>query len=183
MRNVLLTAVAASIPLARAHIGTRPVEAPSSNSVLILPRAFYTPAMWGWDVNAEDFPYDNRPETPLQQYTFEQWWFVSVDHSIKPSAPHINTQPASSSAWTPGTTPCGRQLLRASRRWYRHLPVGLQQGRHRLLGRVRRTHRYSSGRLSLPELPDFPVPRKFFSSPTDAMTTDPAFLGVTEYVT
>ena len=39
--------------------------------------------MWGWDVRAEDFPYDNRPETPLQQYTFEQWWFVSVPYSVK----------------------------------------------------------------------------------------------------
>jgi hypothetical protein len=57
MRNVLFAAVAASLPLARAHI------------------CFYHPGMWGWDVRAEDFPYDNRPETPLQQYTFEQWWF------------------------------------------------------------------------------------------------------------
>lgn len=57
MRNVLFTAIAASVPLARAHI------------------AFFTEAMWGMHVNPEDYPYDNRPETPLQQYTFDQWWF------------------------------------------------------------------------------------------------------------
>jgi hypothetical protein len=57
MRNVLLTFVAASIPLARAHI------------------KFTDPSMWGYHVRAEDFPYDNRPEAPLQEYTFKQWWF------------------------------------------------------------------------------------------------------------
>ncbi|KAF9647898.1 hypothetical protein BDM02DRAFT_3097345 [Thelephora ganbajun] len=57
MRNILFTAIAASIPLARAHI------------------AFYDPSMWGYGVRSEDYPYDNRPETPLQQYTFDKWWF------------------------------------------------------------------------------------------------------------
>ena len=51
---------------------------------LLTPRqVFADSSIWGWGVHAEDFPYDNRPEAPLQQYTFEQWWFVSVDHSIE----------------------------------------------------------------------------------------------------
>jgi len=38
--------------------------------------------MWGWDVHSETYPYDNRPQTPLQNYTFDKWWFVSVVHSV-----------------------------------------------------------------------------------------------------
>ena len=35
----------------------------------------FTPAMWGFNVTAETFSYDNRPVTPLVDYTFDQWWF------------------------------------------------------------------------------------------------------------
>jgi len=57
MRNLLFAAIVASVPLVRAHIG------------------FYDPSMWGFNVSMQTFPYDNRPMAPLQQYTFEQWWF------------------------------------------------------------------------------------------------------------
>lgn len=31
--------------------------------------------MWGFNVTAETFPYDNRPVCPLADMTFNQWWF------------------------------------------------------------------------------------------------------------
>lgn len=31
--------------------------------------------MWGFNVTFSDFPYDNRPVSPLINYTFDQWWF------------------------------------------------------------------------------------------------------------
>ncbi|TFY52325.1 hypothetical protein EVJ58_g10083 [Rhodofomes roseus] len=31
--------------------------------------------MWGFNVTAQTFPYDNRPVAPLTEYTFDQWWF------------------------------------------------------------------------------------------------------------
>ena len=31
--------------------------------------------MWGFNVTMQTFPYDNRPVSPLQEYTFDQWWF------------------------------------------------------------------------------------------------------------
>ena len=34
--------------------------------------------MFGFNVTAQTFSYDNRPQTPLQDYTFQQWWFVSI---------------------------------------------------------------------------------------------------------
>ncbi|KAF9647895.1 hypothetical protein BDM02DRAFT_3116375 [Thelephora ganbajun] len=37
--------------------------------------AMFTPAMWGFNVSFETFPYDNRPVAPLVDYTFNQWWF------------------------------------------------------------------------------------------------------------
>ena len=37
--------------------------------------AIFTPAMWGFNVSSESFPYDNRPVAPLTDYTFDQWWF------------------------------------------------------------------------------------------------------------
>lgn len=40
--------------------------------------------MWGYNVSMQDFPYDNRPMAPLQQYTFSQWWFHG----------HLNFAPA-----------------------------------------------------------------------------------------
>lgn len=33
--------------------------------------------MWGFNVTAQTFSYDNRPVVPLMDMTFEQWWFVS----------------------------------------------------------------------------------------------------------
>ena len=31
--------------------------------------------MYGFNVTFDTFPYDNRPVTPLYNYTFDQWWF------------------------------------------------------------------------------------------------------------
>ena len=56
------------------------------------PRQEFTdPSMWGYHVRFEDFPYDNRPVAPLQQYTFDQWWFVSVVHSTMSCRSQIPT--------------------------------------------------------------------------------------------
>ncbi|KAJ3534747.1 hypothetical protein NM688_g7086 [Phlebia brevispora] len=32
-------------------------------------------SMWGFNVTAQTFSYDNRPVVPLQQMPFNQWWF------------------------------------------------------------------------------------------------------------
>ncbi|KAH8109897.1 hypothetical protein DFH11DRAFT_1810088 [Phellopilus nigrolimitatus] len=37
--------------------------------------ALWDPSMWGFNVTAKTFSYDNRPVVPLQQMTFEKWWF------------------------------------------------------------------------------------------------------------
>lgn len=37
--------------------------------------------MFGFNVTEKDFPYDNRPVSPLVDFTFEQWWFHGhLDH-------------------------------------------------------------------------------------------------------
>ncbi|EAU85153.1 hypothetical protein CC1G_06169 [Coprinopsis cinerea okayama7 len=37
--------------------------------------AFFHPSMWGFNVTDKDFPYDNRPVSPLRDMTFNEWWF------------------------------------------------------------------------------------------------------------
>lgn len=37
--------------------------------------AIWHPSMWGFNVTAQTFPYDNRPVTPLVDLTFDKWWF------------------------------------------------------------------------------------------------------------
>ena len=37
--------------------------------------SMFHPAMYGFNVTAQTFPYDNRPVTPLYNYTFAKWWF------------------------------------------------------------------------------------------------------------
>ena len=37
--------------------------------------------MWGFNVTAETYPYDNRPVIPLQDMSFDKWWFVSITSS------------------------------------------------------------------------------------------------------
>ncbi|KAI1797408.1 hypothetical protein LXA43DRAFT_878023 [Ganoderma leucocontextum] len=38
-------------------------------------QAIWHPSMYGFNVTDSTFPYDNRPVAPLQDYTFQQWWF------------------------------------------------------------------------------------------------------------
>ncbi|KAL4250822.1 Lytic polysaccharide monooxygenase AA14 [Abortiporus biennis] len=43
--------------------------------------SIWTPAMWGFNVTQQSYSYDNRPQTPLQNYDFNQWWFHGhLDH-------------------------------------------------------------------------------------------------------
>jgi hypothetical protein len=61
-----------------AHICESPTVVHKANHPLILlivSAAIFTPAMWGFNVSFDTFPYDNRPVAPLADYTFEQWWF------------------------------------------------------------------------------------------------------------
>ena len=37
--------------------------------------AVFHPSMYGFNVTAQTFPYDNRPVAPLVDMTFDQWWF------------------------------------------------------------------------------------------------------------
>ncbi|KAI0078821.1 hypothetical protein K474DRAFT_812386 [Panus rudis PR-1116 ss-1] len=37
--------------------------------------SIWHPSMFGFNVTAETFPYDNRPVAPLVDMTFDQWWF------------------------------------------------------------------------------------------------------------
>ncbi|PCH42401.1 hypothetical protein WOLCODRAFT_120494 [Wolfiporia cocos MD-104 SS10] len=57
MIAIVLLSLAAFLPLTAGHA------------------AFWHPSMWGFNVTAQTFSYDNRPVTPLMNYTFEQWWF------------------------------------------------------------------------------------------------------------
>ncbi len=41
--------------------------------------------MYGFNVTAQTFPYDNRPVAPLKNMTFDQWWFHNhLDHPPNP---------------------------------------------------------------------------------------------------
>ncbi|KAH8100776.1 hypothetical protein BXZ70DRAFT_1064400 [Cristinia sonorae] len=43
--------------------------------------SIWHPSMWGFNVTDKSYPYDNRPVTPLADYTFDQWWFHGhLDH-------------------------------------------------------------------------------------------------------
>ncbi|KAI0071994.1 hypothetical protein K474DRAFT_1651739 [Panus rudis PR-1116 ss-1] len=53
---LILAAIASLSPLATAHI------------------AFWHKSMFGFNVTAETFPYDNRPQIPLMDMTFQEWW-------------------------------------------------------------------------------------------------------------
>ncbi|KAI0734152.1 hypothetical protein C8Q72DRAFT_771037 [Fomitopsis betulina] len=53
----VLLPLAALAPLASAHI------------------AFWHEAMYGFNVTDQTFSYDNRPQTPLVNMPFDQWWF------------------------------------------------------------------------------------------------------------
>ncbi|CDO75550.1 hypothetical protein BN946_scf184883.g12 [Trametes cinnabarina] len=37
--------------------------------------AFWDKSMYGFNVTAQTFSYDNRPQVPLYDMTFDQWWF------------------------------------------------------------------------------------------------------------
>ncbi|KAH8100774.1 hypothetical protein BXZ70DRAFT_971902 [Cristinia sonorae] len=37
--------------------------------------SIWHPSMYGFNVTAQTFPYDNRPVTPLVDLTFDKWWF------------------------------------------------------------------------------------------------------------
>jgi hypothetical protein len=40
--------------------------------------SFFHPSMYGFNITSAsdpNFSYDNRPVTPLADYTFDQWWF------------------------------------------------------------------------------------------------------------
>ncbi|EGN99286.1 hypothetical protein SERLA73DRAFT_182223 [Serpula lacrymans var. lacrymans S7.3] len=53
----LLVLVSSFLPLAAGHA------------------SIWHPSMWGFNVTAQTFPYDNRPVAPLMNYNFSQWWF------------------------------------------------------------------------------------------------------------
>jgi hypothetical protein len=43
--------------------------------------SFFHPSMYGFNVTAQTYAYDNRPVAPLTDYTFDQWWFHGhLDH-------------------------------------------------------------------------------------------------------
>ncbi|KAH8100765.1 hypothetical protein BXZ70DRAFT_126304 [Cristinia sonorae] len=67
LSSTALVAVAAFVPLVASHA------------------AFWTPAMWGFNVTAQSYDYDNRPVVPLQDMTYQQWWFHNhLDHPPNP---------------------------------------------------------------------------------------------------
>ncbi|CAK5268864.1 unnamed protein product [Mycena citricolor] len=37
--------------------------------------SLWHPSMYGFNVTQQTFPYDNRPVSPLTNFTFNQWWF------------------------------------------------------------------------------------------------------------
>ena len=39
--------------------------------------AFWHKSMYGFNVTDKTFSYDNRPQVPLYNMDFDQWWLVS----------------------------------------------------------------------------------------------------------
>ena len=75
----VLLPLAAFAPLASAHIGEHsPSQRPGPLLIRLPFSAFWHKAMYGFNVSAQTFSYDNRPVTPLQNMPFDQWWFVSA---------------------------------------------------------------------------------------------------------
>lgn len=55
--------------------------------------------MWGFNVTAQTYTYDNRPVAPLTNYTFEEWWFHGhLDHP--PNSGDFFELPAGNAATT-----------------------------------------------------------------------------------
>jgi hypothetical protein len=48
--------------------------------------SIWHPAMWGFNVTAQTFSYDNRPVVPLVDMSFSEWWF----HGHLGYPPHID---------------------------------------------------------------------------------------------
>lgn len=47
--------------------------------------ALWHPSMWGFNVTQQTYSYDNRPVTPLVNYSFNKWWFHGhLDHPPNP---------------------------------------------------------------------------------------------------
>ncbi|KAI0648942.1 hypothetical protein C8Q79DRAFT_948006 [Trametes meyenii] len=67
MLAAFLLSLASALPLASAHA------------------SIWHPSMYGFNVTDKTFPYDNRPVSPLIDYTFDQWWFHGhLDHPPNP---------------------------------------------------------------------------------------------------
>ncbi|KAI0671907.1 hypothetical protein C8Q78DRAFT_1031345 [Trametes maxima] len=67
MLAVFLLTLAGALPLTSAHA------------------SIWHPSMYGFNVTDKTFPYDNRPVSPLIDYTFDQWWFHGhLDHPPNP---------------------------------------------------------------------------------------------------
>ncbi|PFH47251.1 hypothetical protein AMATHDRAFT_77284 [Amanita thiersii Skay4041] len=48
--------------------------------------AFWHPSMYGFNVTAQTFPYDNRPVAPIKNMPFSKWWFHNhLDYPPHPS--------------------------------------------------------------------------------------------------
>lgn len=74
----------AILPAADAHIGTCLAQTLYSFTHE-LHSALFHPSMWGFNVTDKTFAYDNRPVSPLMNFTFEQWWFHGhLDHPPNP---------------------------------------------------------------------------------------------------
>ena len=54
-------------------------------ALLIKKKAFFHPSMFGFNVTAQTYSYDNRPVTPIKNMPFSQWWFHNhLDHPPNP---------------------------------------------------------------------------------------------------
>lgn len=77
MLPILLLALISYLPFTSGHIGEcdriDTVQRHGTDQKLLT--AFWHPSMWGYNVTTQDFTYDNRPVSPLTNYTFDQWWF------------------------------------------------------------------------------------------------------------
>lgn len=53
--------------------------------IILIYSAIHHPSMYGFNVTAQTYSYDNRPVAPLTDYTFDQWWFHGhLDHPPNP---------------------------------------------------------------------------------------------------
>ena len=87
------------LPQVSGHAG-KPISKEKKKLALLIfskKKAFIHPSMFGFNVTAQTYSYDNRPVAPIKNMPFSQWWFHNhLDHPPNPG--DLFTLPAGETA-------------------------------------------------------------------------------------